>query len=96
MDGDEVYLVVGSGVILAAYRRRETADIHSRCLTGATVTALRVDDQVPPEILEDLEIEDDWEGGDTPVVDVVGSVDGRGSDSIPARTRGEGPKGTDR
>ena len=79
---DVVHVVMGGGLVLAAYRRPDLAMAHARCVTGTTVTsfdtrsipgALRalianeVLEQLPIAIKIDIEVE--WEhDDDTPVV----------------------------
>jgi hypothetical protein len=65
-----VHIVWGGGLVLAVYRGEcaDSAELHRRCLTGASVTSAEVLDRVPQEILTDLNVE--FEGqdeDDTPV-----------------------------
>ena len=65
-----VHIVFGGGIVLAAYRGHcaDSAELHRRCITGATVATAEVLDRVPPEVLTDLNVEFDSEGDDdTPV-----------------------------
>ena len=69
-----IYVVIGSGVIIAAYRGERGLDLagqHSRCLTGTTVVACDLLDSLPPEITEDLAVEfNATDDDDTLVVNV--------------------------
>lgn len=101
-DREELHLVFGAGILLGAYWRTDSAHLHARCVTGATVLGpVTVRDHVPPEVLEDLE-SDEWDGGDTPVADpptgMLASFDGSssGADAVPPRPRGARPPGDDR
>jgi hypothetical protein len=65
-----VHIVHGGGIVLAAYKGEaaDSAEMHRRCVTGATVISVELLDRVPPEILSDLEIEFAGEDeDDTPV-----------------------------
>lgn len=96
---DEVHLVVSPGMVHAVYRRRVSAETHARCITGAEPVSMMIRDQVPPEIVDDIQ-SDDWEDEDTPVVDMtqemLGSADGRSSDEITTRPRIKSPSRPDR
>ena len=67
---DRVYLVMGAGLIVAAYRGArgpELAGRHSRCITGTTVVPCDLLDELPEEIREDINVETWTEDEDTPV-----------------------------
>jgi len=73
---DEVHIVAGGGIVLAAYRWPDSAHLHARCVTGAQVVGpIQVLESVPPEIRADVASDDDgwedWNDLDTPVEDVV-------------------------
>jgi hypothetical protein len=79
---DIVHVVMGGGIVVAAYRRPDLAMAHARCVTGATVCsfdtrkiaaelrallAMEVLEHLPASIKVDIEVE--WEhDNDTPVV----------------------------
>ena len=66
-----IHIVIGSGIVLGAYTRADSAFLHARCVTGADVVACELMDSVSPSVRADLEADEDWEdAGDTPVVDV--------------------------
>jgi hypothetical protein len=105
---DEVTLVIGSGLVLAAYRRSDSAQLHARCITGAAaIGPIPILEAVPEEILKDLESDFSYEDDqDTPVVDEIPSgmvrSTTRGDDDITppntvaARARGTRPPRPDR
>jgi hypothetical protein len=65
-----VHIVWGGGVILAAYHEHavDSAEMHKRCITGATITSVELFDRVPSDVLSDLDMEFDSEQqDDTPV-----------------------------
>lgn len=65
-----VHIVCGGGLILAAYREHagDSAELHSRVITGARVLSLELLERVPPEVLADLESEfEAQDQDDTPV-----------------------------
>lgn len=69
-----VHIVWGGGVVLAAYagEAADSAELHARCVTGATVTSVDVLTRVPSEIMVDLDVEFSGEDADdTPVDGVV-------------------------
>jgi hypothetical protein len=62
--------VFGGGIVLAVYAgsAADSAELHRRCITGATIATVEVIDRVPPEILTDLDVEFAGENDDdTPV-----------------------------
>lgn len=82
-----IFVVMGGGIVFAAYRRPDLAHRHARCLTGVTVepldtskispelrAAIEILDALPPEIAADIAT--DWEHDDdvTPVGDGVASA----------------------
>jgi hypothetical protein len=67
---DTVFIVFGGGIVLAVYRgtSADSAELHKRCVTGASVTSAEIIDRVPEEILKDLDVEFAGEDeDDTPV-----------------------------
>lgn len=94
-----VYLVVTPGMVLAVYGLESHAELHARCVTGATVVAQPIRTAVAPEVLDDLQLEE-WLDEDTPVVDMsegmLGSPDGRNGDEIATRKGSKGTPGSDR
>lgn len=58
-DPNFVHVVFGGGIVLAAYRgtAADSAELHRRVITGATITSVELLDRVPPEVLADLETE---------------------------------------
>lgn len=63
-----IHVVIGGGMVLGAYRQADSAELHRRCVTGATVVACDLLDAVPQEILDDVRVE--WDADlddDTPV-----------------------------
>lgn len=73
---DLIHIVIGGGIVLGAYRpgSADSAELHKRCITGASIVSCELRERVPQEILDDLHAE--WEGtddDDTPVTMV--SVD---------------------
>lgn len=76
---------MGAGIVFGVYWRPDLAFQHSRCITGTTVAVVDLDDvpaalqaiitmeildELPPEIMDDLQIE--WEHDDsiTPVMEI--------------------------
>ena len=76
---------MGAGIVFGVYRRPDLAFQHARCITGTTVAVVDLDDIPPPlqaiismeildelpvEILDDLEVE--WEHDDsiTPIMEI--------------------------
>jgi hypothetical protein len=63
-----VHVVFGGGIILAVYRQADSAELHRRCVTGATVATAELLDRVPNEILTDIDIEFEADSDDdTPI-----------------------------
>lgn len=65
-----VHVVFGGKIVLAAYRGgfAESAEMHARCVTGATVVTVELLERVPREIISDLDIEySGQEDDETPV-----------------------------
>jgi hypothetical protein len=85
-----VHVVMGGGIVFAAYRRPDLAHRHALCLTGATVSSLELDkiapelraaieilEQLPPEIATDIAM--DWEHDDdvTPTAESTSRAESR-------------------
>jgi len=65
-----VYLVVGDRtLILGAYFHQAHANVHSRCITGASVVTIEVYDTLPEAIIDQLQEDFEDDEDDTPVTD---------------------------
>jgi hypothetical protein len=83
---EHIHIVIAGGIVLGAYRdgHADSAELHSRCITGAKVVSCDLFEAVPRELLDDLQ-----EGAvavdaveETPVVSVpIAALDEGGSET---------------
>lgn len=64
-----VHIVLGGDIVLEVYSRFDLALRHARCVTGVDIVTCEVLDRLPPEIADDIDMEE-WNDSDTPVVSV--------------------------
>jgi len=93
-----IFVVMGGGIVFAAYRRADLAHRHALCLTGVNVVELDMDkitadlrgsieilDKLPSEISADIAT--DWEHDD----DVTPTTEGTSGAASRTKTREEPP-----
>lgn len=77
-DAPPIFIVIAGGLVLGAYSRSDSAHLHARCVTGATVVDCELLDGVPDSVREDIASDFEYDGDeDTPVVDTTPTLDER-------------------
>lgn len=69
-----IHVVVGGGILFAAYLDPAIANAHSLTITGSVVVTIELRDRLPDDVRDDV-THDFWdEEEETPVIEVVYDV----------------------